>query len=676
MIVTSLRTRVFLLVAAILVLVAAFVMLVSQRTVTDTVYRTEDRATGNMLQLVALDISARYRQLLREKISTVRSFRGELEAYGVTVQDTLQAFEQIARDGALSEPAAQALALRWLDTLASRSGARILVYDDGQRVLNAHGTSDHGRDFSTLHDIKGRTPATDVYTDSDQALFSVYRWPDARTGEIGTHFGYFRLFSPWNWVVVISNAADAIEEAVNHRRNEIVIAASETLRQLTLSRSGFIFLFSGDQSLVVPPPAHAAGLVNESDQHSGLSLLAMLRTTADPAHNGQARFSTGGRSGQTWEVDAEYIKALDWYIASVVPRSDLLQPAHQLLRLQGAIFLAMLGLALLLAWFYAARLIRPLNLLTQYARTLPERDLTANQPVPAAIAALPDQHRDEVGRLATTILFMEQQLVSNVRRLMTETSERERIESELSIARDIQLGLLPLPLAPSLLAKMDLHATMNAAKEVGGDLYDYFMMEDGRLCFAIGDVSGKGVPAALFMAITRTLIRTAARQERSAATIMGAVNERLADHNPNMMFVTLFIGVLDLDTGELQYTNAGHPLPWLLTDGEVDTLPGRSGPACGVAEGIPYQEYSTVLAPGTLLIGYTDGVTEAADVSDTLYGEDRAIAVLASQPPAVTGAAVALALHQDIQAFAGEAEQADDITLILICRYQTVPHPN
>lgn len=675
MTVTSLRTRVFLLVAAILALVAAFVMLVSQRTVTDTVYRAEDRATSNMLHLVALDIGVRYRQLLREKISTVRGFRAQLEAYGDTVQDTLRTFEHTVSTGALSETAAQMLALEWLDTLAARSGTRVLVYDDRQRVLNAAGTMDHGRDLSALLDIKGRAPATDVYTDSDNALFSVYRWPNNLTGELDTHFGYFRLFSAWNWGVIISNAADTIEEAVTHRRNEIVVATSETLRQLTLSRSGFIFLFSGDGALIVPPPAHAATLLDETDQHSGRSLRAMLRAAADPAHTGQARFSSGIGSSQTWELDAQYIKALDWYVASVVPRSDLLQPAHQLLRLQGVVFLVMLGLALLLAWFYASRLIRPLDLLTQYARSLPTRDLTEPQPVPPTIAELPDRHRDEVGRLATTILYMEQQLVSNVRRLMAETSERERIESELSIAREIQLGLLPLPLDRDVSDKVDLHATMTAAKEVGGDLYDYFLMDDGRLCFAIGDVSGKGVPAALFMAITRTLIRTAARQERSAGTIMQAVNERLADHNPNVMFVTLFIGLLDLDSGELQYANAGHPLPWLLNHGAVDTLAGRSGPACGVAEGVPYREHTTVLAPGTLLVGYTDGVTEAADIHDTLYGEERAVALLASQPPTVAGADVADALSEDILTFAGEAEQADDITLILICRYDTAPNP-
>lgn len=675
MIVTSLRTRVFLLVAAILALVAAFVMLVSHRTVTDTVYRAEDRATSNMLHLVALDIDVRYRQLLREKISTVRGYRGQLEAYGNTVQDTLNTFERTTRSGALDPAAAQALAVQWLDTLAERSGLHILVYDDTQRVLNAAGTADHGRNVATLHDIKGRTPATDVYTDSDNALFSVYRWPHAVTGELDTHFGYFRLFSPWNWVVIVSTAADTIEEAVTQRRNEIVVATSETLGQLTLSRSGFIFLFSGAGALTVPPPGHATGLLSQRDQASGLSLLEMLRAVSGPSHTGQATFASGGGSEQTWEIDARYIKPLDWYVASVVPRSDLLAPAYQLLRLQGAVFLAMLGLALLLAWFYASRLIRPLNLLTQYARTLPARDLTETHPVPDAIAALPDQHRDEVGRLATTILYMERQLVSNVQRLMAETSQRERIESELSIAREIQLGLLPVPLDPDVASRVDLHATMIAAKEVGGDLYDYFTMEDGRLCFAIGDVSGKGVPAALFMAITRTLIRTAARQENSAGAIMQAVNERLADHNPNMMFVTLFIGLLDLDSGELQYANAGHPLPWLLTAGVVTTLAGRSGPACGVAEGIPYREHTTVLTPGTLLVGYTDGVTEAADVHDALYGDERAVALLAGQPPSASGATVAQALHDDVVAFAGAAEQADDITLILICRYESASLP-
>ena len=149
---------------------------------------------------------------------------------------------------------------------------------------------------------------------------------------------------------------------------------------------------------------------------------------------------------------------------------------------------------------------------------------------------------------------------------------------------------------------------------------------------------------------------------------MEIINNRLTEHNPNMMFVTIFLGILDLQSGELEYANAGHPPPWLLCNGRVRLLAGRSGPACGVAEGMPYAAFSTTLAPDTVLIGYTDGVTEADDPSGAFYGDDRGIAVLEAQPASSSSQQIADALQQDVLSFAQGAEQADDITLIVVRR--------
>jgi sigma-B regulation protein RsbU (phosphoserine phosphatase) len=262
---------------------------------------------------------------------------------------------------------------------------------------------------------------------------------------------------------------------------------------------------------------------------------------------------------------------------------------------------------------------------------------------------------------------MDKRLRENVSRLMQETTARERFESELNIARDIQLGLLPLPLSPDVLKRADLHAVMHPAKEVGGDLYDYFLLPNGKLCLAIGDVSGKGVPAALFMAVTRTLIRASAEDETDPAAIVARVNNRLAENNPNLMFATLLLGVLDLDTGELQWANAGHPPPLVVgEDGAVRTLEGRSGPACGVQEDLSYQGLSTILESGETLIGYTDGVTDAADARGAQYGLERVVHTVAR--PGAPSVQLTGRLLDDIHAFAKGVEQSDDITLIVIRR--------
>jgi sigma-B regulation protein RsbU (phosphoserine phosphatase) len=675
--VTSLRTRIFLLIAALLVLVAAFVMLITQRAVTDTVYGSEERAAANALRLVSLDIDARYAQLLREKIATVRSYRAQLESHGNTVESTLNSFAALARAGVIDQAAAQRIALDWINELHATDNVQVMVYDRSLRVLAHPQAGFRGISLDLLRDLKGRAIAADMYRGTGVPLFGVYPWPSATKGEIDTHFGYFRRFAAWDWVFVVGSEAGAVERAVAEKRKEIVTALGDTLNRLTLAQSGFAFVFAGNGDMVVAPPARAAALLTAHDAASGQPLRDMLKRLGEDATGAtRASFTQPGKDGGVWELYAAYVKPLDWYVAGAVPRSDLMEPGRALLRQQGAVFLAMLGVALLLAWAYASRLIRPLKILTRYARELPDRDLTAPHRVPPAVAELPTRYRDEVGRLATTLLYMEQQLRGNVARLMSETSARERIESELSIARDIQLGLLPIHLVPQVTKRVDLFATMTAAKEVGGDLYDYFMLGDGRLCFVIGDVSGKGVPAAMFMAITRTLVRSAARDESSAGTLMAVINDRLAEHNPNMMFVTLFVGILDLDTGALQYANAGHPPLWLLDDGRVRLLDGRSGPACGVVEDMPYAEFDTVLAPGTMLIGYTDGVTEADSTDGSFYGDDRGIRLLESLPAGSSSQVAAEALHADVVAFANGAEQADDITLIVVRRHpsdETLP---
>jgi sigma-B regulation protein RsbU (phosphoserine phosphatase) len=321
-------------------------------------------------------------------------------------------------------------------------------------------------------------------------------------------------------------------------------------------------------------------------------------------------------------------------------------------------------LSLFCAFLFAARIAQPLAQLTGFARALPEQDfLSPESGVPEHIAALPAESRDEIGHLAAAFLFMDQRLRENIRRLVLESTTRERIESELDIARSIQLGLLPLPLADSFSTFLNLQARMLPAREVGGDLYDFFMLSEKELCVAIGDVSGKGVPAALFMAITRTLIRSAARDESDPGKMVEIINNRLSENNPNLMFVTLFLGALDIRSGELRYVNAGHPPSLVITrDGRARQLEGRSGPACGVRENIRYRTLLASLDAGDTLLGYTDGVTEAVNAEGAQYGEARLLASLSH--PTKNAEETVAALLADIETFTAGTEPFDDITLI------------
>jgi sigma-B regulation protein RsbU (phosphoserine phosphatase) len=214
--------------------------------------------------------------------------------------------------------------------------------------------------------------------------------------------------------------------------------------------------------------------------------------------------------------------------------------------------------------------------------------------------------------------------------------------------------------------EFSIYAALEPAREVGGDFYDYYFLDEERLCFCIGDVSGKGVPAALFMAMAKTLIKSRADDDRSTASILTHVNDKLSVDNPNCMFVTVFAGILNVRSGELVYTNAGHNPPYIRKqDGTLQCLDRRHGPAIGAMEGMDYKEERDTLEPGDLLFLYADGVTEAMDPEHRLFSENRLKDLLTATD--TKGAATAVDhTVAAVRAFEGEAEQADDITVLAL----------
>ena len=254
------------------------------------------------------------------------------------------------------------------------------------------------------------------------------------------------------------------------------------------------------------------------------------------------------------------------------------------------------------------------------------------------------------------------------------TEQREqgaRIAGELEAAQRIQTATLPRPDLLQADGRVELAATLVPAREVGGDLYDYFMLDARRLFFLIGDVAGKGLSASIFMAVSKALCKSAMLRMPDAdiGRIVAAANAEVSRDNPESLFVTLFAGILDLDSGELIYCNAGNENPYLLLPAEADVqriTDGDGPPLCAVAE-FDYRGGRCRLAPGAWLCLMTDGVTEAQNPAAELYGHARAQArLLASRGAAASARAVADALYEDVQSFAGGAEAADDLTILVL----------
>lgn len=270
----------------------------------------------------------------------------------------------------------------------------------------------------------------------------------------------------------------------------------------------------------------------------------------------------------------------------------------------------------------------------------------------------------EMSDLIDSVCLMREELDAYVTRLAAVTAERERTQAELDIARSIQMGAVPHDFTTSSANRNVLvEGFMRPAREVGGDFYDVFDAKDGKVAFVIGDVSGKGVPAALFMMRAQSLLREKILACADLGQAMAQVNDALCDRNEAMLFVTAFICVLDPKTGSVRYANAGHNPPVLLQDGKRGYMKVRPGLVLGAMDGMMYREGQIDLGFGDGLLLYTDGVTEATNAESELFGEDRLMDVL-NECDAEGSVFVAKRIESAVDSFAGECPQADDITVL------------
>jgi sigma-B regulation protein RsbU (phosphoserine phosphatase) len=275
--------------------------------------------------------------------------------------------------------------------------------------------------------------------------------------------------------------------------------------------------------------------------------------------------------------------------------------------------------------------------------------------------------REDRETLLSELSVRNQELNESLENLRTTRSAKERMESELNIGREIQMSMLPLEFPPFPDRKeFEIYATLVPAREVGGDFYDFFFVDPTWLCVCVGDVSGKGVPSALFAAVTKTLIKSLAKSTPSPSAVLTQVNGELAEGNDSCMFVTVLLALLNVATGELVYCNAGHNPPLIRREaGAVEVLDARHGPVVAAMEGLAYREDRTRLEPGELFLLYTDGVTEALNAAQELFSDARLERHVRGLQATDAHAAVDATLTA-VRGFEAGAEQADDITLLAV----------
>ena len=355
-----------------------------------------------------------------------------------------------------------------------------------------------------------------------------------------------------------------------------------------------------------------------------------------------------------------------WSMAIVVPMFRLIGPGIAI----GLLLLVVIAVGLiavqLLCFYTIRRATRPLSYLAASAGEVAKGRFDA--PLPEL------SHNDEIRLLRDSFENMQTSLAQHIRQLTDTTAQKASLERELNIARGIQMSMLPKTFPPfPERTDIDVFGQLTPAKAVGGDLFDFFI-RDEQLFFCIGDVSGKGIPASLVMAMTAAQFHTLSANENRPDLIVSAINEAMSQHNDSLMFVTLFVGVLNLATGRLDYCNAGHNAPILIAgnrdipteNGEpLDVVPNVP---IGVIADYPFALQQTTLVPGTTLLLYTDGLTEAENEQHALFDEHRvfeSIGQLDNASPQQLIEHITESVHQ----FVGAAEQSDDLSMMAI-RYQ------
>lgn len=365
--------------------------------------------------------------------------------------------------------------------------------------------------------------------------------------------------------------------------------------------------------------------------------------------------------GRRARVAFRPVEGAGWSFAVIYPEDELLEDVHGLAKVQLSILAAGLVVLVVLISILSHRLTRPLRELSASAGQIATGDLESS--LPAIRSA------DEVGALTDAFHNMRDSLKTYIENLEVTTKAKERLESELQIARRIQMDMLPPSSAGGEPGDgYELAASLVPARHVGGDLYDYFV-HDSKLSFVVGDVSGKGVAAALFMARAKTLFQTIAAREPDLAEVIRTVNVGLCQDNEQGMFVTAFAGTLDTRTGELTYVGAGHDAPVVVpgNGGRPTLLPLEGGPVLGLLENADYPSQRSVLAKGDTVVAYTDGVGEALDEKGDFFTIERLVETLARSPDG-SAAAVTRTVLGAVKAFAGNAPQSDDIT-VMAARY-------
>ncbi len=541
-------------------------------------------------------------------------------------------------------------------------------------------------------DIFGSTAAFEAYSmDPDRYYYSPYYFRDTSGQISSTELGSISYhYFHWDWYSIPRHLERAVwsepyfdegggnilmstysvpfyQQTEEGRRFWGVVTADISLEDLvqnisavSLYNTGYAFLISRNGTFVAHP---------DQSRIMHYSIFSVAEEMNMPELRKIGREMIQGREGFA-ECSSVYtglksllyfapVPSTGWSVGVMIPKNEIYADIAFLNRTVFLIGVIGFSILFLVVVGISRSITRPLYSLVGTTNEIAKGNLDVSLPRVKI--------NDEVGQLSHSVDTMRLALKEYISNLTETTKAKERIESELKIARSIQMNFLPKHFPPfPERQELDIFAVLEPAKQVGGDLYDFFLLNDEQLFFSVGDVSDKGVPAALFMAVTKTLMKGIAEQGLAPSDVLARVNNELCQGNDSSMFVTLFCGILNLRSGELHYSNAGHNPPLLLRLGqEPEWLSLPPGLVLGGMEDMVFQTRQIEMQPGDRLLVYTDGVTEAMNANQELYSAERLqqeVKVINSEDPQELIAGI----QESLRVFTSGQPQSDDITIMAL----------
>lgn len=640
----TLKNKIILMVLALIALPLSIYSYLIINDQSQNYFKSEDNFHKTTNELILDSVNASYYGYINQKINSIMALKRQLLVVSSILRNA-----DIDTDTSSSE----LLSLIQKVQLKSwyRVGIRGFIYNQNDPQKSLMLNKDNYRLFK-FHDIRG--VKLESYVKQQIPISGmVYYFYEEKSDEHFLCIMQPTIRDPKQIIVTLFDISSRREE-YNHNSQDIINSVSMLFDSIQIPATDDLLLFD-----------HKGKIILSKNNDFKLSYTIDQKLLENIKNSGsQIIIVTPNDDESSYRLRLSYFKPLNWYVATAKDANAIIDLLYDIVKKLLLIGIAITLISLVAAVFLVIHTVKPLKIISKKAQELAQSDLKNPDAIISIAETLPANKGDEIGDVSAALHKMSASLAENIHSLIDTTSRQKRLEGELDAAGHIQKGMMPenldnLPIKPYSVASL-----LIPAKEVGGDLFDIIALDKDKIALVIGDVSDKGVPAALFMTMTVTLIREGFALGMSPGKILTETNARLSAHNPNMMFVTLFVAVFSLKDKALIYANGGHCPPLIINKkGEVRNLDKAHDLVVGAMEDLNYSEYQDVLNEDETLLLYTDGITEAQNEKYELFSESRLKDFMKTQTQAAAQE-ILDNLYKNIVAYRGKAIQSDDITAI------------